>query len=197
MSRSENESTPSLLARLVDQRVHLTDRDALWSPKVNSAADDSDRVALARARQVAALSAVGRGIYAAMVEEMRARDGVGTDDRHRSNLALVCGRHSKDALTLNIDDIPVDAPAIPGSILEVLRASQEWLATGKRNLMVLHEVYQHAESKRKGRRARLTRNIAGREKRAEWTPKDSTLAEPLHYRWRQVRQLLMDLQGAA
>ena len=98
---------------------------------------------------------------------------------------------------LNIDDIVLDAPSMPGGILEVLLDTQEWLARDRRSFMTLHDVYQRAESRRKGRRARLTKTVAGREKRAEWTPKDSAEAEPLHYRWRQVRQLLIDLQEVA
>ena len=198
VSRRDSDSTPSLLARLVEQRVRLADRDTLWSSKVKSAADGDDKVALVRARQVAALSAVGRGIYAAMVEEMRDRhDGVSTEDTHRSNLLSVCDTHSSDGLALQIDDIMIDAPGMPSGILEVLRATQDWLDGNRQDVMLLHDVYQRAESRRKGRRARLTKSVAGREKRAEWTPKDSATAEPLHYRWRQVRQLLMDLQEVA
>jgi hypothetical protein len=198
VSRPDSNGTPSLLARLVEHQVTLADRETLWSAKVKSAADDADRIALTRARQVAAISAVGRGVYAAMVEAMRdAYDGVQTEERHRSNLAAICDTYSKEALALNIDEITVDVPAVPSGILDVLRATQDWLMGNRRNVMVLHDVYERAESRRKDRRARLTKSIVGREKRAEWTPEDSTLAEPLHYRWQQVRQLLMDLQGAA
>ena len=63
--------------------------------------------------------------------------------------------------------------------------------------MDLHETYEAAERRRKGRRARLVRSIAGREKRQEWLPTEHPVAEPLHYRWRQVRRLLLDLQAAA
>lgn len=198
ISRPESESTPSLLARLVEENVRLGDRDPLWSRKISKVADSDDRNALKRARQAAALAAIGRGVYAAMVEEMRDRhDGVPTEDVHRQNLAAVCDEHSAEALSLNIDEIPVDAPSMPGGILEVLRATQEWLSRDRRNVLSLHNVYEPAESRRKGRRARLTKSVAGREKRAEWTPKDSAEAEPLHYRWRQVRQLLIDLQEVA
>jgi len=68
--------------------------------------------------------------------------------------------------------------------------------------MSLYDIYQIAECRRKGQRARLTKSIAGREKRAEWLPDPDgnppghPRAAPLHYRWGNVRQLLMDLQGA-
>lgn len=198
VSRPDTESTPSLLARLVEENVSLGDRDPLWCRKISIVADGDDRNALSRARQAAALAAIGRGVYAAIVEEMRERhDGVTTEDVHRQNLLAVCEEHAADALSLNIDDIVLDAPNMPGGILEVLRGTQQWLARDRRSFMTLHDIYERAESRRKGRRARLTKTVAGREKRAEWTPKDSAEAEPLHYRWRQVRQLLIDLQEVA
>jgi hypothetical protein len=197
VARSDSESTPSLLSRLVEQNVAFADRDVLWSTKVRSAADEPDKSALVRARQVAALSAVGRGVYAAMVEELRERhDGIPTEDVHRTKLLEVCDSHSPDALSLNIEEILIDAPAVPSGILGVLRATQMWLSGNRKNVLSLHNIYEQAEFKRKGRRARLTKSVAGRERRAEWKPKDSAEAEPLHYRWRQVRQLLMDLEVA-
>jgi hypothetical protein len=133
-----------------------------------------------------------------MVETMRdAQDGIPTEDTHRRNLPEVCDTYSAEALALDIESITLDTPIMPGGILEVLRSTQTWLAGNRRDVMRLHDVYERAEFRRKGRRARLTRNVAGRERRAEWTPKESALAEPLHFRWRQVRQLLIDLQGAA
>ena len=198
VSRPDSESTPALLARLVETNVSLGNRESLWSTKVSSVADSADKSALRRARQAAALAAIGRGVYAAMVEEMRDRyDGVSTQDVHRQRLPGVCEEHSAQALLLKIDDVVADAPHMPGGILEVLRATQEWLSHERRDVMSLHDFYEQAEYRRKGRRARLTKSLAGRAKRSEWTPEDSAEAEPLHYRWRQVRQLLIDLQEVA
>ncbi|MEX1028349.1 MAG: DUF6361 family protein [Candidatus Paceibacterota bacterium] len=197
VSHPNSTSTLSLLARLVEHQVQLSNRDTLWSKKVVKVADAPDSAALTRARQAAALSAIGRGVYAAMVEEMRERhDGLATEDKHRGNLVAVCDTHSKAAMALNVDEIVIDAPKMPEGIVEVLRRTQEWLAGNRLDVMALHDIYERAEYRRKGRRARLIKSVAGREKRAEWTPTDSAAAEPLHYRWQQVRQLLMDLQGA-
>jgi hypothetical protein len=194
--RPGSEDVPSLLARLVEHRVMSVQME-LWSPKVRLAADESDREALIRARQAAAVSAVGRGVYAALVEEMREKhDAVPTDNVHRNSLSAVVDEFATDALALNVDDIAIDAPSIPRSILEVLRATQSWLRGRSRSLAPLYETYECAESRRKGRRARLSKTLDGRERRAEWVPHDHPEAAPLHYRWKNVRQLLIDLQGA-
>jgi len=97
VERPNTEGTPSLLARLVEHRVEMTDRLELWSSKVRAAADQADREALLRARQAAALSAIGRGVYAALVEEIRDKhDGISTCDVQRSNLATVVEKFAAD-----------------------------------------------------------------------------------------------------
>jgi len=197
VARQESDGVPSLLARLVERQVEMTDRLELWSAKVKAAADQADREALLRARQAAALSAIGRGVYAAMVEQVREmHDGLPTEDVHRANLKVVTEEFATEALALDVDKIALDAPSIPGGILDVLRTTQAWLRSRSHELAPLYDVYQSAESRRKGRRARLTKSLAGREKRAEWLPDQHPLATPLHYRWGNVRQLLMDLQEA-
>jgi hypothetical protein len=196
VERPGGEGTPSLLARLVEQRVEITDRLSLWSPKVRAAAEQSDRDALVRARQAAALSAIGRGIYAALVEDVREKhDGLSTENVHRANLKSVVEVFESDALALNVDDIPGDSPSVPLGIQEVLKVTQAWIRGRSRQLAPLFETFERAESRRKGRRARLSKTLAGRERRAEWVPSEHPWAEPLHYRWKNVRQLLLDLQG--
>jgi hypothetical protein len=196
--RPDSGGSPSLMARLVEQNFEITDRLELWSPRVRAAADQSDREALRRAKQAAALSAIGRGVYAALVETLRdEHDGLPTDDIHRRNLKDVCNEFAEDALTLNVDGIAQDSHSIPASILGVLRETQQWLRHPSNGLKSLCDVFQTAESRRKGRRARLTKSLAGREKRVEWLPNQHPLATPLHYRWGNVQQLLMDLQGAS
>lgn len=196
VERSNTKGTPSLLARLVEHRVEMTDRLELWSPKVRAAADQADREALLRARQAAALSAIGRGVYAALVEGIRDKhDAISTNDVHRSSLAAVVEKFAADSLALDVDHIAVDAPSIPGGILEILRTTQSWLRSRTKDPAALYDIYERAEARRKGRRARLSKTLAGRERRTEWLPDKHPLAKPLHYRWGNVRQLLMDLQG--
>jgi hypothetical protein len=197
VARPDGNGASSLMAQLVEQNLDMTDRLELWSAKVKAVADQADREALIRARQAAALSAIGRGVYAALVEEIReSHDGIPTDNIHRKNLSVVSDEFAVEALALDVDKIALDAPAIPAGILGVLRATQSWLRKRSDGFSSLYDIYQSAESRRKGRRARLTKSLAGREKRAEWMPDQHPLATPLHYRWGNVRQLLMDLQEA-
>jgi hypothetical protein len=133
-----------------------------------------------------------------MVEDLRERiDRLPTDNVHRENLKTVIEEFATEALALDVEKITLDAPSISTGILEVLRATQAWLRGRSGAVADLYSVYQSAEFRRKGRRARLTKSLAGRDKRAEWVPDQHPLATPLHYRWGNVRQLLLDLQGAA
>lgn len=196
VARPESDNVPSLLARLVEHNLALNERSQLWMAKIRDVADGDDRAALVRARQAAALSAIGRALYAALLETVcDEHDRLPTDKVHRSSLATVIADFQDDALALDIDAIAVDAPTVPGGILEVLHTTQDWLRGTSRNVMKLYDVYERAESRRKGRRARLTRSLAGREKRQEWQSDKHPSAKPLHYRWGNVRRLLMDLQG--
>ncbi len=198
VTRPDSEGLPSLLSRIVEQRVEMTDRLELWSPKVRGAADSADQAALIRARQAASLSAIGRGIYAAMVEEMREEyDKIPTQDIHRTTLDTIIDQHIANALALNVDDIAADAPQIPGGILEVLRSTQIWLRGTSRIVMSLYDTYASAEAARKDRRARLSKTLLGKERRAEWAPDEHPKGVPLHYPWKHVRQLLIDLQEAS
>jgi len=186
---------PSLLARVVD--VPLTASTDLYGVKVTSAADPEDRAALRRAGQAAALSAVGRAVYAALVEWMQDRfDGAPKSTHHRDMLPDVIATYRNDALALDVEAVETDAPGrITNGILTVLAETQVWLRRQGRNVEDLHPVYEQAEFCRKGRRSRLTKTPAGRERRAEWIPEEHPDASPLHYRWDNVRRLLMDLQG--
>ena len=196
VQRPGRSGAPSFLARLVD--VRLRDSSFLWDAKVVRCADQEDRDALRRARQAAALSAVGRGIYAALVEELREKDGLPTEKRHRGYLKAIVEEYREEALALDVAAVRDDAPGgINEAILTVLLETQEWLHRSRTAAMSLHEIYETAERRRKGRRARLVHSIAGRERRQEWLPLEHPKAEPLHYRWRQVRRLLLDLQASA
>ena len=186
----------SLLACLVN--VQLQDTSTLWDTRVIDGAEPEDRDALQRARQVAVLSAVGRGVYAALVEELREKDGIPTEKLHREYLKTVVGKYREEAMALDVAMVRDDAlGGINEAILTVLQETQRWLQRSQADVMDLHEIYEAAERRRKGYRARLVHSIAGREKRQEWLPGEHPEAEPLHYRWRQVRRLLLDLQVTA
>ncbi|RLA40446.1 MAG: hypothetical protein DRR42_25870, partial [Gammaproteobacteria bacterium] len=81
---------PSLLAQLVDHRTALSPSLTLWSSRVVRAADGDDRAALGRARQAASLAAIGRAVYAALVEGMLAhQDNVSVGNEHRHHLRSI------------------------------------------------------------------------------------------------------------
>jgi hypothetical protein len=188
---------PSLLVRLVG--VPLSESTDLWSAKVFNVAKREDRLPLRRARQAAALSAIGRAAYAALVETMRASvDRVSTVDLHRRHLPEVIAEYREEAMELDIDGVRRDvADGINQNILTVLLETQAWLRRSRSPLEDLHHIYEEAELGRKDRsRARLAKTIAGRQRRAEWVAEEHPLATPLHYRWGNVRRPLMDLQSA-
>lgn len=195
--RPGSDGMPSLLARLAE--VPISASTDLWAAKVTRAAAPEDRPALERARQAAALAAVGRGVYAALVEDLRDRDDrLPTENLHRSALKGVAAEFRRDALALDVDALHGDAVSGGGfgeTIPTVLRETQVWLRDPRAPVTELHRVYEAAERLRKGRRARLSTSLAGREKRAEWVPSEHPEARPLHYRWGNVRRLLLDLQG--
>lgn len=194
LSRPGESGSTSLLSRLVEHDVPLTTETDLWSPSVVAAADTEDQAALTRARQAAALAAIGRAIYSALVEQLRTQDGLTASNQHLTQLKEVVGKFKAVANRLTIDDICIDAPSMPTHILDVLRQTQLWLNTGSSDPSGLLETYAKAESDRKGPRARLSPFLSGKEKRAEWIPDKHPKPEPLHYRWRNVRRLLIDLQ---
>lgn len=195
LSISRPDSTESsLLSRLVEHQVKLTSNTQLWSPPVKQAADAADRAAIDRARQAAALSAIGRAVYAALVEDMRdKKDCVETDVVHRGLLDGVIEEYGGQALKLDVEKVREDATKIDGKILDVLQKTQAWVRKGAKDVNDLYTVYAEAEYKRKNKRARLSSTLLGREKRFEWLPEEHPEARPLHYRWGNVVRFMIDL----
>jgi hypothetical protein len=184
---------PSLLARLT--AVEPPRADHCWAAEVLDAAEQ-DRAALRRAGGAAALSAIGRGVYAALVEAVRDEtDGRATSRRHRDYLPGVVDAYARPAGQLDISALIEDVGGLPAPIIEVLDRTLEWLSNGGGEPASLRACYAHAERSRKKQRARLTDDLSGRERRLEWNNETHTLAEPLHFRWRNVHRLLSDLYG--
>ena len=195
VSRPSQPGKMSLMARLVGSDIQLNEEMDLWSPFVVAAADADDRAALMRAKQAGALAAIGRAVYSALVEQMRTQDGMAASNQHRSQLEDIVSACKADALGLKIEDIILDAQSIPTRVLDVLRETQSWLIQDRTDPNRLYEAYSAAEIQRKGARARLAPTMSGKERRAEWDPDKHPTPERLHYRWKNVRRLLMDLQG--
>jgi hypothetical protein len=185
----------SLFARLANGS-QLT-APSCWDPVVRSIALE-DAEALRRAGYIASLAAIGRGVYAALVEAIREEtDQRATSKRHRDYLPEVIEQHAGAARRIDLQLVLRDTGSLPGALVDVLRETLEWLFSGKTDVMQLRSVYERAECNRKTQRARLPDTLHGRNRRLEWNNEEHPLGEPLHYRWRNVSQLLVDLWAAA
>ena len=170
--------------------------DVCYAPAIAEIAKE-DGVRLRRAGKAAALAAVGRAVYAGLVEKIRdEEDGQPTSRWHREHLAVVLEQYGADAARLRLPELIDDVGIMPGAVTDVLDRTLEWLRNGARNFMALRDVYERAECSRKHERARLSR-VTGASRRLDWQNGEHALAAPLHYRWHVVRTLLHDLWAAA
>lgn len=186
----------SLLSSLVERSVPVEEIQFPWDHKIIAIADINDRAALRRASQASSMAAIGRAIYSTLVEELRERDGIETPKHHRSQILQTIPKYITSATSLDIEAVEHDIPGITPHFSTLLRETQRWLKAGKHNYLDLLEVYQKAEIPRKGARSRLPLTPAAKKRRAEWGIEDNTIAEPLWYRWNNVRRILSDLRSA-
>ena len=192
--RRTDTTSLSLLARLAEAGVGPAAED-LWVTEIADVADPEDRAALDTARQAAALAGIGRGVYAALVELSRANDGLPESTIHQDHLEEMIEFHGHDAGDIDLNALSEFLPNLPEDLSCVLSETRAWVAVGNPDPSALSETYSKAEHRRKGLRARLPYTVAGRQRRAEWDPEEHRPAEPLHYRWPNVRRLLTDLQA--
>lgn len=169
--------------------------DTCYSPGIGEIAKE-DSVVLRRAGHAASLAAVGRAVYAALVETLREEDGQPTSRLHRDYLPVVLEEHGADAGRLDLVHLIQDVGSLPSPVVDVLERTVEWLGKGARNVMTLRNVYERAECSRKQHRARLSR-VSGAARRLDWNNLEHATARPLHYRWNVVLGLLDDLWAAA
>lgn len=186
---------PSLLARLVgrslDQAKHCWDDEILSFAGKNAAI-------LKRAGQAAALSAIGRAVYAALVESLKeTRDNRPQEKLHRAGLKDVVDEWGSQAVTLDFDQFLNDVGLLPAPVEAVLRETLAWIRSKTKNPASLLDAYKRAEYSRKGDRSRLAHNQFGVDRRMEWQAENHGSAHPLHYRWENVKRLLKDLEGIA
>src|SRR5208282_2110140 len=123
-----------------EQPGHIRSAAVAWGKSVSELADSEDRRALQRARRAAGLAAIGRAAYAALVEELREKDGAPGSRVHRMRLSEAVEQYREDALALRIVELLQDAPELPGFFVKVLEETQQWLET-RQNPKVLLEVY--------------------------------------------------------
>ena len=183
----------SLLARLV--RSEAPAPSEMWNDEVHAIAGP-DGAALVRTQQAASLACVGRAVYDALLEHiLETDDKQQASTRHRSHLADVVEEHGPMAAKLDVDALEADVGAMPPKLRAVLTSTKDWISSKSGDPAPLFDVYVAAEA-RKGLRARLAPTPNGRARRLEWLRDQHGLAEPLHYRWKQVSKLLSDLADA-
>lgn len=195
LRRSPECSEQSLLARLVEARLPVNDLDAPWADSILVVASEADQRVLLLAKNMSALAGIGRAAYSALVEQLKANGSADYSVRHRDHLDEMVALYGKEARALDTEQLKALFPGLSTHLRAVLSATQQWLNSKTSALIELQPVYATAELQRKGTRARLASSLAGQKRRAEWESDEHPLAEPLHYRWRNVRTLLTDLSA--
>jgi hypothetical protein len=168
---------------------------APWTGSVLSVADASDREILRVAQQAAALAAIGRAVYAALVEDAWNSDRNGTQHVQADALAQACHEHGPLGRQLEVDQLLRLFPKLPTDLVDLLRLTQAWLRKEVSSPQQLRECYAAAEWSRKDTRSKLTTRFSGRRRRDEWIPEKHPAPSPLGYRWRNVSRLLQDIAG--
>ncbi|WP_018176604.1 DUF6361 family protein [Thioalkalivibrio sp. AKL8] len=199
----------SLFGRLAQSRAgaDLAKGDGLYCDRVrNELLDEQEKEVLQQARYAAALAAVVRAVYLALVEETAVHtDGLGKRDVCRKNLQMVVGECLGDAQQLELKSLRTDLrPLDRGTqgVLDVMKRTRDWLretGTAGLDLKGLFEPYRKQEVALKGGRARL--GALGRERRKEWwldkARSNESRPGSLHYRWWVATNLLRDLEDTA
>lgn len=188
------DGAPALLARLVGATGSFGNVARQLPLELNLHADDADKKALSIARDAAALAAIGRAVYGALVEKLVAQDG-GLDERTFSKeLYVHFTKYGEAAGRCDLNGAEKLLPDLPLHVKQVLHETQEFvLGKDPEKFFTLRSSYQTAEWKRKGQRARLLDTQRAALRRAEWNPQRHNTT-PLHYRWSVVHEMLQDLK---
>jgi hypothetical protein len=188
-------SRSSLLSRMVGRAIF--DADHCWDEAIVDLSGDEAPM-LTRAGQAAALSAIGRAVYAAQVETIKTdRDKRTPTTIHRTHLPQTLALWGKKAKALDLEAFSEDMGALPAPVKKVLSDTHAWIRKGDHDPLLLLETYARAERSRKQDRTRLSDNQFGIDRRIEWQADKHARAEPLHYRWGNVKRLLGDLTANA
>jgi hypothetical protein len=185
----------SLLARLAD--ADFPGSANCWDSTVLKLAG-ADRQALVNAGRAAALTAIGRAVYAALVEALHTKyDGQPLQESHHKTLERTLAKYRFEAVKFNISDTEADVGPLSETLREVLIETHRWVAARRAEPLEVLECYSDAEVPRKTTRARLAPTLDGRNKRAEWIVEDHPEPAPLHYRWANVQGFISDLRAGA
>src|ERR1035437_918097 len=204
ISSANSLARQSILARLMNSSTPLPipkrqEYDVVfgWPDWIKELCDEEERKDLKIASYAAALSCIGRGVYAALVQMLRKNDGKtsGKTD-HLDLLRDAVSRYGSKASQLNIQNLVelISDDPLPSSIVKVLKETKAWLKSGRpHDPMDLLDCYLQAEEPRKENQSRLPPDA--RERRSEWNPDEVSPATPLHYRLHIVHELVWDIQN--
>jgi len=199
MQLQRRDGQPALLANLVKAGVPIPASSVSLPKALDAYADVADRQALAVARDAAALAAIGRAIYGALVEELRKRDGKSTTATFPTLLRSHFDAYGDAASRCDLDAIEELLPDIieHAHVRRVLHETRAFVRGGKPDaFLALQDSYRHSEVTRKTvRRARLIDTELGFQRRTEWDSERHNTT-PLHYRWRVASTILADLSAS-
>jgi hypothetical protein len=183
----------SLLAQLVKAGDSYQGKSADLPKELTARADAIDKEALSVARDAAALAAIGRAVYGALVEKLRAEDGGPADGIFRAQLKTHFASYGEAASRCDLKAADRFLPDLPAHVKDVLSETKAYVLAGKPDsFSKLRDCYQKSEAIRKPGRARLVDTERAAQRRSEWDPARHNTT-PLHYRWHIVRDMLGDL----
>lgn len=187
----------SLLGRLSQSRLCVQEDSAVLPHGLDAVADEADKAALEIARHAAALTAVGRAAYGALVEHLIIADGRTIEPFFQEQLSSHLDEYGDDAGRCDIEQLHLLIPSLPLHVREVLARTRDFAREGApEKFTQLLACYRDSECRRKGPRARLANTGRAILRRRDWNP-DQHNTDALHYRWFIVRDMLDDLFGAS
>jgi hypothetical protein len=186
----------SLLAHLARAVDSFQDNSPGLPKELDARGDAADKIALGVARDAAALTAIGRAVYGALVEQLLASDGGPDEGTFRTQLKTHFATYGEAAAHCDLEVMETLLPDVPRYVKRVLVETQAFVrAENPAMFSQLRDCYQRSEVIRKtARRARLVDTELAAQRRTEWDPAKHNTT-PLHYRWRIVRAMLADLSG--
>ncbi|WP_175916073.1 DUF6361 family protein [Burkholderia sp. BCC1638] len=193
------QSEPSLLSKLATAS-EAPSADWPWQDvTVHEVVTAQQRDMLEFARRCSSLGGVCRALYLAMVERRAAQIGVWSVGQHQEHLETMLDGHADTALKLDLAEFSTRKVsfALDDPLPQLFDDTQKWLRGNRRSIDGLLSIYARTEWYRKGARSRLAGTDIARARLGLWAEKEAGAeAEPLHFRWKNVRQLLTDLHAA-
>jgi hypothetical protein len=194
LSSARFEGRRTVLSALVEHDVDVAPASDLFALALDDLVPPDEIPVLERAHRAASLAAIGRAVYAALVERMWVAEGHGQSTLFADSLVRLRDTDGDYARALDPADLDADVGGLPKQFLNLVGHLSAWLSQPRSDVADLAEVFAVEEQRKKGKRARLVRTTAGRQRRAEWRPDKHPAPVRLHYRWDNVRQLLVDLR---